>query len=190
MPKGPLVILSGASGSGKSTVVARLLRTTGLRLRKAVTATTRAPRGAETNDLSYHFWSRERFEEAIRNDELLEHAVVHGRDYYGTPRAEVEPYREQGVGVILVIDVQGAEQIRRLYPGDHLSVFLTAGPPEEYERRLRARGEEDEATIRRRLATAEAELARQNEFEYTVVNTDLGTAVAELERLIRLKSNP
>jgi guanylate kinase len=190
MPQGPLVILSGPSGSGKSTVVDRLLRATNLPLRKAVTATTRDPRAGETDGLSYHFWKPERFEQAKEAGELLEWAQVHGRDSYGTPRSEVDPFRKEGTGVILVIDVQGAEQIRKRYPGDHLSLFLTAGSLAEYERRLRARGTEDEETIQRRLKTAEGELARENEFMFTVVNDDLGSAVAELEGLIRLQFDP
>jgi guanylate kinase len=187
MRKGPLVILSGPSGSGKTTVIDRLMRTSDLapRLRKAVTATTRAPRGNEADGQSYHFWGPECFQKAIEGGELLEWAQVHGKDYYGTPRSEVEPYREQGLSVILVIDVQGAAQIRRLYPGDHLSVFLTAETVEEYERRLRLRGEDDEAVIQRRLRTAREELTHQPEYMLTIVNDDLAKAVTELEAAIR-----
>jgi guanylate kinase len=183
MTRGPLVVLSGPSGSGKTTVVDRLLATTRLPLRRAVTATTRPERPGEQDGVHYHFWTPQRFQEAIDHGELLEWAVVHGRDYYGTPRDEVEPVREQGKGVILIIDVQGAARIRELYPGDHLSVFLWT-TEEEYERRLRQRGETEES-IRRRLATARDELARRGEFDRTIRNDDLTTAVADLEEAIR-----
>src|SRR4051812_38713090 len=107
MPCGPLLILSGPSGSGKSTVIDRLLREHGQPLRLSVSATTRAPRPLETDGVQYHFWTRERFQKEIDAGGFLEWATVHGH-YYGTPRSEVEPYRAQGIGVILDIDVQGA----------------------------------------------------------------------------------
>jgi len=184
MTRGPLVVLSGPSGSGKTTVVDRLLATTRLPLRRAVTATTRAPRAGEQDGVHYHFWTREQFQEKVAGGQMLEWAFVHGRDYYGTPRAEVEPVRDQGKGVILIIDVQGAAKIRELCPGDHLSVFLWT-TEEEYERRLRARGTETDETIRARLATARDELARRGEFMLTIRNDDLATAVADLEKAIR-----
>src|SRR5262245_11290671 len=112
MQPGPLIIVSGPAGSGKTTLVQRLLAEDGLRLRVAVTATTRAPRAGEKDGVNYHFWTPARFDAAVQNDELLEWATVHGQRY-GTPRSEVEPYRLQGKGVVLVIDVQGARQVRR-----------------------------------------------------------------------------
>src|SRR5437899_8814322 len=125
MTKGPLIILSGPSGSGKSTLLERLLATTDLPLHVSVSATTRLPRRGEMDGKQYYFWTRERFEQAKRAGELLESAAVHGCQY-GTLRSEVDPYRARGVGVILDIDVQGATQIRRIYP-DSVSIFLHAG---------------------------------------------------------------
>ena len=104
---GPLVVLSGPSGSGKSTVISRLPAETDLPLRLSVSATTRTRRDNEQDCIDYHFWSRERFEQEIAAGAFLEHAEVFG-NYYGTLRNEVEPYRQQGIGVILDIDVQGA----------------------------------------------------------------------------------
>lgn len=184
MLRGPLVVVSGPSGSGKTTVVGRLLATSRLPLRRAVTATTRAPRAGEVDGAHYHFWSPARFQEEIASGEMLEWAVVHGQDHYGTPRSEVEGPREQGKGVILIIDVQGAAQIRQKFPADHLSVFLWTTEA-EYERRLRARGTETESAIQTRLLTARGELARRGEFLRAIRNEELGSAVAELEAAIR-----
>lgn len=182
MARGPLVILSGPSGSGKSTVIQRLLADPPGPLRLSVSATTRPPRPGEVDGVDYHFWTREKFERELQAGAFLEHAVVHGTYYYGTLRAEVEPYLERGTGVILDIDVQGAEQVRRLCP-DHVSVFLLAPTLAEYERRLVARGE-DPASIRRRMETARAELALADGYQYQITNDDLARATAELRGVV------
>jgi guanylate kinase len=152
-------------------------------LRLSVSATTRGPRSGEVEGVDYYFWSRDRFERELADGAFLEHAVVHGSDYYGTLTREVEPFLARGEGVLLDIDVQGAEQVRRLRP-DHVSIFLKAPSMEEYERRLRARGSEDEATILRRLQTARAELARAAGYQYQITNDDLARAAAELRDLV------
>src|SRR5262245_38390903 len=113
--KGPLIILSGPSGSGKSTVIRNLLARGDLPLRLSVSVTTRPSRRGERDGVDYYFWPRERFEAEKGRGAFLEWAEVFGH-YYGTLRREVEPYREQGVGVILDIDVQGASQVRGLCP--------------------------------------------------------------------------
>jgi guanylate kinase len=180
---GPLLILSGPSGSGKSTVIRHLLAAADLPLRLSVSATTRPPRPGEQDGVDYYFRSRERFEDELRAGGFLEHALVHG-NYYGTLRREVEPYLAQGTGVILDIDVQGAEQVRKLCP-DCIRVFLRTSSFEMYEERLRRRHTEDEATIQRRLKAARGELARAREYQYEVINDDLTAAVAELTGILR-----
>jgi len=183
VPRGPLVILSGPSGSGKSTVIRRLLADPPGPLRLSVSATTRPARPGEIEGRDYYFWTRDRFEKELAAGAFLEHAVVHGTNYYGTLNSEVEPYLARGEGVVLDIDVQGAEQVRRSRP-DHLSVFLMAPSMDEYERRLRARGTEDEANIRRRLQAARDELARAAGYQYQITNDDLARAAAELRDVV------
>lgn len=181
MTPGPLIILCGPSGSGKSTVISRLLAESGLPLHLSVSATTRAPRPGEQKGAHYHFWTPEQFEEHRRAGDFLEHAEVHGQ-WYGTLRSEVESYRARGMGILLDIDVQGAEQVRRLSP-EALAIFLKASSLDVYRKRLEARGESS-ASIARRMATARAELAREHEFPYVVVNEDLQAAVEQVRRLI------
>ena len=190
MQRGPLIILSGPSGCGKSTLIQRLLNATELPLRLSVSATTRAARPKEKDGEHYHFWPRQRFEEALARGEFLEWAEVHG-NYYGTLWSEVEPHRQRGIGVLLDIDVQGAAQVRRRCP-DGVSIFLAPPSLEELRRRLERRHTEDEATIQRRLAAAEAEMARQGEYNYRIVNDSLSDAVREVEAVIRqsFRGNP
>lgn len=184
MKPAPVIIVSGPSGSGKSTLIHRALDESGLPLRLAVSATTRPPRPGEIDGVDYHFWSRERFLRELERGAFLEYAVVHGQHYYGTPRSEVDGYRERGIGVILDIDVQGADQVRPLFP-DHLSVFVRVSSDEEYARRLRQRGTETDESIARRMATAREELARIGDYQHVVVNDDLDTAAAQLIDLLR-----
>jgi guanylate kinase len=181
--KGPLIILSGPSASGKSTIIGRLLAPGDLPLRLSVSVTTRQPRPGETDGVHYHFWTRAQFEAERSAGGFLEWADVFG-NYYGTLRREVEPFREQGQGVLLDIDVQGAEQIRLCCP-DAVGVFLKTSSLEAYEKRLRGRGTETEEAIRRRLAEARRELERAGEYNYQVINDDLDTAVRNLRAIVR-----
>jgi guanylate kinase len=181
--KGPLIILSGPSGSGKTVVAQRLLEEEGLRLRQSISATTRAPRKSEVGGVHYHFWDREKFEREVKAGAFLEWADVFG-SLYGTPKSEVEPYRGKGIGVILVIDVQGAAQVRQQCL-DAVSIFLRAPSLEDLETRLRARKSETEAAIQRRLAEARRELEQADQYNYQVINADLDQAVTEVRGIIQ-----
>jgi len=180
----PLIVLSGPSGAGKTTIVDAALAACHYPLRRAITATTRPPRPGERHGVDYYFWTRAEFDDAIAGGAMLEHATVFGKDSYGTPKAEVNPHRERGTGVLLVIDVQGASLVRQALPGDGTSIFLDVPTMADLEQRLRSRGTEDDARIARRLAAAEAERQRAGEFDVRIVNVTVLDAVAELVGLI------
>ena len=173
---GRLIVLSGASGAGKSTVVDRLLEKSGGRVQRSISATTRAPRGGEVHGRDYLFLSPEEFE-AIRDD-LLESAEVHGA-CYGTPAEPVRQALAEGKDVILVIDVQGGFQVRDVVP-NALLVFVQAPSLEVLEARLRARGTDDEAAVARRLRNARFEIEAAKGYDVQLVNDDLDACVDAL----------
>lgn len=173
-----LLVLSGPSGVGKDLLLSRL-REAGRPYHFTVTATTRAKRGGELDGVDYHFVSAARFEAMIADDELLEWATVHG-NYYGVPKAQVMDALSRGLDVILKIDVQGAETVRRLAP-DALFIFLAPPSEAELERRLRGRGTEDSDALRRRIDQARHELQEAAKFDYTVVHRTDATDEAALE---------
>jgi guanylate kinase len=179
---GPLIIISGPSGSGKSTILDRLVAAADLPIHLSVSATTRPPRGGEQDGREYYFWTREQFETERAAGSFLEWAEVHGC-YYGTLQREVDPYRQEGMAVILEIDVQGAAAMRRIRP-EAVSIFVLASAGESYEERLRKRGTEGEEAIRRRLATAQSELAHAGEYDYQVLNDDLEAAIATIRNIV------
>jgi guanylate kinase len=175
---GRLIVLSGASGSGKSTLVDRLLARPGSRLARSISATTRDPRAGEIPNESYVFLPRKFFEALLDQGEFLEWAEVHGH-LYGTPLSEVRKALEAGTCIILVIDVQGAMQVREMIP-NALLIFVQAPDPATLEARLRSRGTDDEATIEKRLANARREVALADRYDHQIVNDDLDRALDEL----------
>jgi guanylate kinase len=180
----PLIIVSGPSGSGKSTLIKGVVARHPDRLRLAVSATTRRRRPTEADGVDYYFWTPEQFRQGLAAGKFLEHAVVHGVDYYGTPRAEVEDWLARGVGVFLDVDVQGADQIRPLYP-EHLSVFVKLPALWVYCQRLEVERKEPPESIVRRLGTAVVELGQIGKYQKVIVNDVKESATDELERLVR-----
>jgi guanylate kinase len=173
----PLVVVSGPSGVGKSTVVARALELDP-RIWLSVSATTRAPRAGEQDGREYFFVSDEEFDRLVSTDGLLEWAAFAGHRY-GTPSAPVRDHRESGAPVLLEIEVQGARQVRQRVPGA-LLVFLAPPSWEILEGRLTGRGTESTEAVQRRLAAAAEELAAQGEFDVVLVNADVDECARSL----------
>jgi guanylate kinase len=176
-----LFVITGPSGSGKSTLIKKVRRALG-DLDFSVSHTTRARRPSERDGVDYHFVSERVFERMAREKRFLEQARVHGH-LYGTSRAEVEA-KSRRRDLLLDIDVQGARQVRARVPGAVL-VFIMPPVVAELRRRLLARRENSRADVGRRLRDARAEVRAYAEFDYIVVNDDLGRAVADLTTVIR-----
>ena len=180
---GLVVVLSGPSGAGKDSVLAAALDRDD-RIARVVTAKTRAPRPGEQDGVHHLFLSPEEFDDLRARGGLLEHAEVYGH-YSGVPRDQVEQLLAEGKTVVLRTDVQGARTLRAKIP-QALLVFLTVPGVDDLERRMRARGGDDEAAMRRRLAVAREEMAEAERFDHVIVNGDggLDAAVDELLAVI------
>ena len=190
MSRGTLYVLSAPSGAGKTSLLAALR---GLRPEIAVSVshTTRSPRPGEEDGVHYHFTNPETFLSMVEGHAFLEHARVFDH-YYGTSRAEVEALLAEGRDVVLEIDWQGAQQVRRAAP-ECLSIFILPPSREALESRLRGRGQDGDEVIRRRLDGAMEETAHYGEFDYLVANRDFDRALADLEAVfianrLRLRS--
>lgn len=181
---GDVTVISGPTAVGKGTVV-RALKQAHPEVWVSVSATTRSPRPGEVDGRHYCFVSNETFDELQHGNGLLEWAVVHGRDRYGTPAAPVQAALERGERIILEIDLQGARQVRASLPQARL-VFIAPPSWDELVARLVGRGTETDEQRARRLSTAKDELAAADEFDHIIVNDDLGRAVDELVDLLGL----
>jgi guanylate kinase len=179
---GNLIIVSAPSGAGKTTLVGRMLeRIDGIRA--SVSYTARAPRPGEIDGVHYHFVSPSEFERMVQGGEFLEWAKVH-ENYYGTSLQAVESMRRSGVDVVLTIDVQGATNARRLYPGA-VSIFILPPSRAVLEDRLNFRGANATADLRVRMHNARYELEHYRSFDYLVVNDELDPATEEMVAIVR-----
>lgn len=179
--RGKLIVISGPSGAGKSTVVFKALENR-TDCCFSVSATTRKPRPTEVDGREYFFVEPDRFKEMIANDELLEHAEYVANSY-GTPRAYVEKKLNEGMNVILDIEVQGAKQVQEKMP-EAILIFFIPPTMEELERRLRGRGTDSERKIQARLYRAREEYELADFYDYIIVNDDADVAANEFSAII------
>lgn len=182
MERGLLIILSGPSGVGKGTIRKYFEKNSKLNLTYSTSMTTRQPREGEVDGKDYFFTTREDFEKAIKNNELLEYAEFVD-NYYGTPLKEVDRLRAQGKNVLLEIEVQGAIQVQNRCP-DALSIFVVPPSMDELERRIRGRHSEAEEIIQQRLAKANHEMKMIPQYKYIVCNDDPKLAAQLIETII------
>jgi len=179
---GSLFIISAPSGAGKSTLTAKLLEEDG-NIHLSVSYTTRAPRSGEVDGRDYHFVDKAVFMGMLTRGEFLESAEVHG-NHYGTSQAWIRSQRAAGRDILLEIDWQGAQQVRRLV-ADTIGIFILPPSIAELERRIRGRGQDSEEVVRRRLAVAADEMSHAAEFEYVIINNDFEEARRDLVAIVR-----
>jgi len=180
MKKGVLIVISGPSGSGKGSIVKELLQD--IQYALSVSVTTRPPREFEVEGEHYFFRTEEEFKRMIEAGELLEYTNF-CNNFYGTPKVYLEEQLTAGRNIILEIEVEGAMNVKRIYP-DAVFIFIVPPTMDVLEERLRLRGSEDDETIKRRLLEAENELSSIKNYDYVVVNDVLETAIADIKTII------
>ncbi|WHI44917.1 guanylate kinase [Microbulbifer sp. JMSA004] len=182
MQTGTLYTVSAPSGAGKTSLVKALVNSDS-QVTVSVSHTTRAMRPGETHGIDYHFVEREEFLAMLERDAFFEHAQVYGDNYYGTAKAEIEETLASGRDVILEIDWQGAEQVRRLRP-DAVGIFILPPSQEALRERLTGRGQDDQAVIDRRMDQAIDEMTHYVAADYLVINDNFDQALTELRAII------
>ncbi len=175
-----LIVVSAPSGAGKSSLCARLLSSLPERVALSISTTSRNPRGSEEHGKEYFFVTPGEFQSGIQRKDFAEWALVHG-NYYGTSKSTLRTFWARQKHVLLDIDVQGAETLRRTYPDRCLTVFIAPPSIEVLEERLRGRGTESEEAVQKRMKNAVWELAQQERFDLVIVNDDFENAYGELE---------
>ena len=181
--RGILTVVSGFSGSGKGTIMRELMKKYADSYALSISATTRNPRPGETDGVEYFFRTKEQFEQMIKDDALIEYAQFVG-NYYGTPKAWVEEQRNSGKDVVLEIEVQGALKVKEKFP-DAVLIFVLPPSAKELKSRLEGRGTETQDVVLKRLSRAEEESAFVEQYDYIVVNDDLGVCMEAVNGIVR-----
>ena len=182
MQQGNIVVVTAPSGAGKPTLVAALLAAD-QHIKLSVSYTTRAPREGEIDGINYHFVSREAFIAMLQRSEFLESAEVYG-NFYGTSQLWIQQQLDAGNDILLEIDWQGAQQVRKLFP-QAIGVFILPPSLQALEQRLRGRGTDSEESISKRMASAREEITHVDEFDFVIVNEVMDEAIKDLISLVR-----
>ena len=178
-----LIIFSAPSGSGKTTIVRELLKKYP-QLEFSISATSRAPRGAERNGVDYYFLSAEEFRKAVAEDKFVEWEEVYAGTCYGTLKSEMKRIWDKGNVIIFDVDVMGGINLKRIFGDKACSIFIMPPSIEELEHRLVGRGTDAPEVIAKRVAKAQFELTKASQFDHIVTNDDLATAIGETEKII------
>ena len=182
MKRGKLIVIVAPSGTGKSTLIAKLMHEV-KELEWSVSCTTRPIRKGEIDGVDYRFLSKQEFIERKDNNEFIEWAQVHS-NYYGTLKSFVDQGLEQGKNLLFDLDVQGCDQMKKIYGQEANVIFIEPPSYEELCRRLKLRGTDSEEVIQERLSNAKSELSRRNDFDYLVTNDDIENEVASLKKVV------
>ncbi len=183
--KGKIIIISAPSGTGKSTIINRIIADTSLDLQFSISATSREPRKGEAHGVNYYFFTEDDFRKAVADGRFVEWEEVYPGRFYGTLRSEIDRITSAGYNVIMDVDVKGGVNIKRIMGADALSVFVQPPSVETLRQRLVARATDTPEQIEQRVAKAEYEMAFAPQFDRTVVNDDLHTAVEDVRKLVK-----
>ena len=183
--KGKIIIISAPSGTGKSAIINRIIADTSLGLQFSISATSREPRKGEAHGVNYYFFTEDDFRKAVADGRFVEWEEVYPGRFYGTLRSEIDRITSAGHNVIMDVDVKGGVNIKRIMGADALSVFVQPPSVETLRQRLVARATDTPEQIEQRVAKAEYEMAFAPQFDRTVVNDDLHTAVEDVRKLVK-----
>jgi guanylate kinase len=181
--QGICVVLSSPSGAGKTTISRKLLESDP-QVKMSVSCTTRPPRVGEVDGRDYYFVSKDKFKDMINEGAFLEHAEVFGH-FYGTPKSFVDEQLNTGKDVVFDIDWQGTRQLAEKMDGDLVSIFILPPSMEELEKRLRARAQDTDEVVQKRMKKASREISHWNEYDYVIVNENLVQAMVDVEKIVQ-----